>query len=85
MPGTGVHVAIRVRRARHLLVHPHDDGKVGGGESVTSAEHGERNLPGRSLAFQPALLDPQNQGGFFGRIYGWYALAVMHSGQLSSV
>jgi hypothetical protein len=57
-------------------VHPHDGGKVGRGKSVTPAEHGERNLPGRGLAFQPTLLDPQNQGGFFGRVYGWYGLAV---------
>jgi hypothetical protein len=57
--------------------------QVGRRKSVTPAEQGERNLPGRGLAFEPTLLDPQDQGGFFGRVYGWYALAVMRRDQLS--
>jgi hypothetical protein len=48
------------------------------------AEHGERNLPRRGLAFQPAFRDSQDQGGFCGRVYGWYALVVVRRRQLSS-
>jgi hypothetical protein len=65
-------------------MHPDDGGQVGRGESVAAAEHSERNLPRRGLAFQPAFRDSQDQGGFFSRVYGWYALVVMRRGQLSS-
>jgi hypothetical protein len=65
-------------------VHPDNGGQVGRGKSVTTAEHGEWNLPRRGLAFQPAFRDSQDQGGFFSRVYGWYDLVVMRRGQLSS-
>jgi hypothetical protein len=45
-------------------VHLDDGVQVSRGEPVAPAEHGEWNLPGSSLAFQPALLDPQDLGGF---------------------
>jgi hypothetical protein len=51
-----------------LLVHPDDGGQVGGSEPVAAAEHGEWDFPGGSLAFQPALLDPQDLGGFLCRV-----------------
>ena len=65
-------------------MHPDDGGQVGRGKPVATAEHGKRNLAGRGLAFQPALRHPQNQGGFFGRVYSRYALAVMRRGRLSA-
>jgi hypothetical protein len=55
-------------RAGRLLVHPHDGGQVRGSEPVAPAEHGERDFPGRGLAFQPALLYSQDLGGFLCRV-----------------
>jgi hypothetical protein len=49
-------------------MHPDDGGQVGGREPVAAAEHREWDFPGRSLAFQPALLDTQDLGGFLCRI-----------------
>jgi hypothetical protein len=53
-----------------LLVHLDDGGQMDGSEPVAATEHGEGDFPGRSLAFQPALLDPQDLGGFLCRVEG---------------
>src|ERR1022692_836164 len=69
-------------RGRRLLVHLHDRGQMDEGEPIASAKHGERDLPGCGLAFQPALLDPQDLGDFLGGIQRWSALAVTRDRQL---
>jgi hypothetical protein len=40
--------------------------KVGWGEAVAAAEHGEGDLPVGGLALKPALFHPQARGGFLG-------------------
>jgi hypothetical protein len=58
-------------------MHLHDGGQMGRSEPVAPAEHGERDFPSRSLAFQPALLHPQDLGGFLRRVQGNWISAVM--------
>jgi hypothetical protein len=65
-------------------VHPDDGGKVAGSKPVAAAEHGERDFPCRGLAFQPALLHPQDLGGFLRRVQGKWISAVMCLRQTSS-
>ncbi len=51
-------------RGGRSLVQSDDLFQVGGCEPVTAAEHGEWDLPCCRLALQPALLHPQDAGGF---------------------
>jgi hypothetical protein len=65
-------------------MHPDDSRQVDRREPVAPAKHGERNFPRSGLAFQPALLDPQDLGGFLCRVKNWSVLTELRDGHPAS-